>query len=157
MAECRQIAGITPGCGMWTKSLKKNPAMDLKAFILKANEEILNKGNYDYIDEIFVEDYAYPGFTERGPTLIRGFMSKLRDAFPDLEIGIEEVVQEGDWVAYRRTHSGTHQGEFMGFEPTGKRVEWEHFIVSHIVDGKIVEEKGQFDLEAKLRANAGEE
>jgi hypothetical protein len=33
------------------------------------------------------------------------------------------MICEGDTVAHRWTFTGTHQGEMMGVEPTGRRVE----------------------------------
>ena len=38
-----------------------------KALIRDANEELLNKGNLDFADEVFAADYSNPGTTKRGP------------------------------------------------------------------------------------------
>lgn len=128
---------------------------DLEAFVKKANEEILNKQNYAYIDQIFAEDYTIAGGDGRGPQLIHGFAHQLLTAFPDLHVSIDHVIQEGEWVAWRRTHTGTHQGEFMGIPPTGKKIQWESLVMSRIVDGKILYEVGQENLSDQLRAAAG--
>jgi predicted ester cyclase len=40
---------------------------------------------------------------------------------------------------------GTHQGEFMGIDPTGNRVTITGVDILRIADGKIVEHWGKFD------------
>lgn len=43
-------------------------------------------------------------------------------AFPDGELVLHDVIAEGDRVACRYSLTATHQGEFMGAAPTGRRV-----------------------------------
>ena len=74
-----------------------------KALIIKANEEILNKGNLSFVDEVFSQDYS-----DEGPGWIKDYIGNLRTAFPDLHVTIEPIIAEGDRVAWRRTHTGTH-------------------------------------------------
>ena len=45
-----------------------------------------------------------------------------RTAFPDIQIVVEEMIADGDSMAFRSTMRGTHQGEFLGVLRTGKRV-----------------------------------
>ena len=121
-----------------------------KAIIARANEEILNKGNLAYVDEVFAGDYSLDG-VKRGPEAIREFAAEVRDAFPDLHVTVERIVAEGNRVAWQRTHSGTHKGEYMGFPASGKKVKWRGIIISTIKDGKIVEEWSLSDLQQQLR------
>jgi predicted ester cyclase len=39
----------------------------------------------------------------------------LPQAFPDVLFEVEDLVAEGDMVAFRLNWSGTHQGEFLVF------------------------------------------
>jgi len=61
-------------------------------------------------------------------------------AFPDMRHEIHDLVAEGDLVALRATPTGTHEGVFLGVEPTGKKVQFEVMALFRIVDGKIQEE-----------------
>ena len=45
----------------------------------------------------------------------------------------------------RKTFRGTHQGEFWGQPPTGKRIEFEVIDIFRVADGKIVEHWAQLD------------
>ena len=118
---------------------------ELKEFVRRANDELLNKGNLDYADEVFATDYG-----DRGPEGIKEFVTGLRTAFPDLHVTVGEFVVSGERVGWLRTHRGTHKGEFMGVPASGKAVTWRSIIISRIVDGKIVEEVGISDLREQL-------
>jgi predicted ester cyclase len=41
--------------------------------------------------------------------------------FPDAAATLEDILAEGDRVAYRTTIRGTHRGTFQGIPPTGRR------------------------------------
>lgn len=51
----------------------------------------------------------------------------------------EEMVAEDDTVVVRYTVSGTHEGEYLGIEPTGREVEWTGIAMYHIEDDEIAE------------------
>ena len=117
-----------------------------KAIIRRANDELFNKGNLAFADEVFATDYR-----KRGPELIKEFVTAVRIAFPDIQVTVELIVAEGDMVAWQRTHKGTHQGEYVGIPATGKKITWRSMIFSRFVDGKIVEEWGVGNLREQLR------
>jgi steroid delta-isomerase-like uncharacterized protein len=68
------------------------------------------------------------------------FIVGLSKAFPDLQLKIEDILAEGNKVAYRLTVTGTHKGEFQGIPPTDKKVSFSSTGVSNIVDGKVEED-----------------
>jgi predicted ester cyclase len=68
-----------------------------------------------------------------------------RSAFPDLSFEVQETVTDGEWVAVRWTSTGTHEGELMGIEPTGKKTAVEGIELDRIEDGKIVESRVSWD------------
>ena len=45
-------------------------------------------------------------------------------ALGDYRCEIQEVIAEGNKAFARMWFSGRHRGEFCGYPPTGKRVEW---------------------------------
>lgn len=70
---------------------------------------------------------------------LKRFYSGLWAAFPDLRITIEDMVGEGDRVAWRLSVTGTQRGEFRGIQPTGKKVVFGAQYVFRFRDRKIVE------------------
>ena len=115
-----------------------------KALARRVADDIVNPGNVDAVDEIYAPDYVLhdPSSPEdvHGVEGAREFYETVFNAFPDTEISIEELIAEGDKVVTRWTSRGTHQGEFMGLPPSGKRVEVAGVTISRIEGGKIVED-----------------
>jgi predicted ester cyclase len=66
-------------------------------------------------------------------------MESIRGAFSDFSATVDDVVAEGDTVAMRVTLRGTHDGPFMGIEPTGNEFEVSNMVFTRIEDGKIAE------------------
>lgn len=116
---------------------------DNKEHARRFNEEVWGKFNFDAIDHLVAEDYVgyNPALDEpvRGPDGVREVAEMLHAAFPDVEVELEEVVAEGDWLAQRVTCTATHDGEFRGIDPTGEQVEVTAMNITRLEDGKWVE------------------
>ena len=67
------------------------------------------------------------------------------EAFPDLQIVLDEIFDAGETVAYRFRATGTHLGAFLGFTPTGRSIHIEGLGIDRIEDGKFIERWMQFD------------
>jgi len=117
-------------------SMQQNKSL-LKRFISE-----VNKGNFNVIDELFAEDYVNrypaPGATPNK----EGFKQVLvgtRKTFPDFHWSLEDIIAEGDKVAYRLTMQGTDTGGFMGMPPTGKKVSIAGVSILRFANCKAVE------------------
>jgi steroid delta-isomerase-like uncharacterized protein len=112
-----------------------------KAVARRVIDEVFNQGNMSILSECIDSDYIYHGATGecRGPDALRDHIAAYRVAFPDIHATIEEIVAEGDTVAFRLTIQGTFLAEFMGMPPTGKRLETMEEAFIHFRDGKEVE------------------
>jgi predicted ester cyclase len=64
---------------------------------------------------------------------------------PDTLFEVEDLVAEGDKVAFRLVWNATHQGEFFGIPPTGTRATVTEMHIFRIADGKVVERWGEWD------------
>jgi steroid delta-isomerase-like uncharacterized protein len=119
-----------------------------KAIVRRAFEEPWS-GNFDVVDELFAGDYVGydPASAEpiRGPEGVKGFIMAYRAAFPDAQITIEAQLTHGDLVATRWRGNGTHAGEFLGMQPTGKPVTFTGLTVSRVEAGRIVQEFQSWD------------
>jgi steroid delta-isomerase-like uncharacterized protein len=113
-----------------------------KAKARRIIEEAVNKGNLAVVDEILAPNYVYHRALGdvKGPEGLKQFFTMLRAAFPDLNATIEDMVAEGDMVAYRFTLTGTFTGEMMGMPPTGKSMAYPEAHFLRFENGKEVEE-----------------
>lgn len=64
----------------------------------------------------------------------------VRSAFRDLQIKLEDQFAHDDRVVSRFTILGTHKGELMGLQPTGKKISVSGISIFRFKDGKAVEE-----------------
>jgi predicted ester cyclase len=67
-------------------------------------------------------------------------------AFPDSNFTVENMVAEGDKVAYQVIIRGTHQGMYLGIPPTGNKIEMHDTSIKRIVNGKLAESWGTLDV-----------
>jgi predicted ester cyclase len=121
-----------------------------KAFVGRFLARINNKDKWDdaTLDEFFAPTYRRY-LTPTTPPLTaeeqRDRAARLRAAFPDAAVTLEDIVAEGDRVAYRLTIRGTHQGLFLGIPPSQKLVTVSFTAIVRIEDGKLAEEWGGLD------------
>ena len=67
------------------------------------------------------------------------FVWGFADAFPDLQLTVEDVVAVEDKVAARIRFRGTHRGGFMGIPATGRAVTFTSMEFNRVVGGRVAE------------------
>jgi steroid delta-isomerase-like uncharacterized protein len=110
--------------------------------------EIVSQRNPDLIEEFYPAEFVWhePDRDIRGYEQAKQFVSTFLEAFPDINISVDDVIAEGDKVVSRYTIRGTHQGETQEFgPPTGRQMELEGITIHRFEDGKIVEEWERYD------------
>jgi predicted ester cyclase len=108
-------------------SVKEN-----KALVRRFIEEIFNKRNRDALDEIMHPDFTNPGTNTYGLEQYKENMSKSMPLWSasGLHVTVEDVIAEGDKVAYRWTWRETREG---------KKRTLDGMTIQRIADNKIVE------------------
>jgi steroid delta-isomerase-like uncharacterized protein len=113
-----------------------------KALVRRFVDEVQSAGNIDAIDELcspeFVNHSAPSGMPPNREG-VKQVTAMFRQAFPDSYFTVEDMIAEGDKVATHKTFHGTHEGEFMGMPPTGRRVSMELIDIVRISEGRVVE------------------
>lgn len=103
-----------------TRTLEEN-----KEIIRRWIDAGVNTGDLSVADELFEPDvlaHAPEGEVrgvDKGP---KASVRLLREALPDLELTIDDLIAEGDRVVARFVARGSHRGEFMGIPPRAFRV-----------------------------------
>jgi len=120
-------------------SIERNKAVLLRAY------EIWNSGQFNLADEILAPDIVFHHPVLAWPEPLRGIEAvkqihvRMRASFPDVQFTVDDIVGEGDMVVVRYTTHQTHNGEFQGIPPTGKRVSNSAIEWARVADGKIQE------------------
>ena len=75
-----------------------------------------------------------------------GFMNTFVTAFPDFNVTVNDASESGNKLFVNWTVNGTHNGDFMGNAPTGKKIETHGFSVWSLNDtGKLTREDAYYD------------
>jgi steroid delta-isomerase-like uncharacterized protein len=114
-----------------------------KRLVRRFYEEVWNLGNTDFAHEVFAEDYVRhdlrPTEALPGPAGQKKIADDFRAAFPDLEVVVDLIVAEEDFVVGRWTASGTQLGPWGALEPTGRRATFSAVNIFRFEDGKVAE------------------
>ena len=104
-------------------------------------QEAIAKGRLETFDELLAEDVL----DRSGPTPSRGVApfkaraAAVRAAFADIDVQIEDLLVEGDAIAWRWALTGTHVGPFAGLAPTGRRIVLRGVNFQRLKDGRVSE------------------
>ena len=118
-------------------------AEENKEIVRRFYEEVMNQGNLATLHEVMAEDFTDHGETLFGSPPNRDVLEQgikgAHGIFPDLHVGLEDLVAAGDYVAARGTMRCTHKGEFLGVAATGNELSWKGIALFRLENGKIVE------------------
>lgn len=112
---------------------------DSKTIVRRLIDEIIQGRHYERANEVLAEDYTRHDSNEHGIEPFLDHLEMLHTAFTDAKLELGELIAEDDLVALEATWSGTHEGPFMGVEPTGEAIEIRGNAMHRVRDGKIVE------------------
>jgi predicted ester cyclase len=114
-----------------------------KALVRRLVQEVVTERNPDAVDELAEGQFA---------RLAKRWISPFQNAFPDFRMEIVELIAEDDAVVAHFKCSGTHQGEWLGEPPTGRRFEnVAEIYIFHVTDGKLSSAIGVEDNLARMR------
>jgi predicted ester cyclase len=80
-------------------------AEENKALALRAWEVVFNQRNLDALSEFYAVDAVWhqPNQNLQGLEEVKQWLSRPFEAFPDLNVSVEDVIAEGDKVVIRYT------------------------------------------------------
>ena len=132
-------------------------AMKAQAEVEEQNKELARKmieawGKGDFVayKEMLAPDFVFyfPSNSPKPMSLeeLIEFAKMYRKAIADISWSMEELIATEDKIIIRFIERGTHEGEFMGIPATGNKYETSGILISRIVNGKVVEQREEFDM-----------
>jgi steroid delta-isomerase-like uncharacterized protein len=130
----------------------------MRARIFAANEETFrawNAHDADAVAAVFAEQgelvEVMVGRVMSGRVAIRANATAILAAFPDFHLERRMLLIDGATNADQWTMSGTHEGQYHGIAPTGKRVEVRGATFSEFDDdGLVVRDTNYIDVTSLL-------
>jgi steroid delta-isomerase-like uncharacterized protein len=107
---------------------------------------IWNTGDLSLVPEVYSADFvvhwlsSVPSQNSFGQDGAIEAIEATRAAFPDWYEDVVDMVIDGDRVVTRYVSTGTHEGEYDGITPTGKKIEIHEMSIYRINDGLVAEQ-----------------
>lgn len=117
-------------------------ATENEALVRRFFQDFCNERRGEIAGELVTADYVSHGPQAppaHGPDGLRTRVGLYQEAV-DGHWNVEEIISAGDRVIARWTGTGTHRGELMGLEPTGRPISVDAISIFRIANGKIAEE-----------------
>ena len=132
-------------------SVEENVALMRRWF-----KEVWNEGKTQTIHELLSPDAIGIGQLEdgnqlRGPAEFLPLVERIRGAFPDINMVVEDAFGAEDKVVLRWSATMTHHGDHLGMPASGKRVRMTGITIARIRDKQIVEGWDNWDQLGMLK------
>jgi steroid delta-isomerase-like uncharacterized protein len=119
-------------------------------------KEVWNEGRIQTIHDLLAPDAVGIGELEdggklRGPAEFVPFAQRIRGAFPDVNVVVEDAFGAEDKVVLRWSARMTHRGDHLGMPATGKPVRITGITIARIVDKQIIEGWDNWDQLGMLK------
>ena len=135
--------------------------MSVRDLVSSFYEDVWNRGELSRVPALLREDFTFRGSLGReckGQPAFAEYVKLVRAALGGYRCDILDLVVEGGRAFARMRFSGLHRGEFLGWAPSGQRIEWMGAaLFTAGVDGRIADLWVLGDLQglrAQLEANA---
>jgi len=112
-----------------------------KEQVMRFYEEIWNNHDKSVIPDVLHESFQFRGSLGPEKQGHKGFIEYLdmvHAALGDYRCEIKEMISEESKVFAKMQFSGKHQGEFMGFKPTGRILTWAGAALFNFKNGKAL-------------------
>lgn len=117
------------------------------------NQGNLNKASEFLTDQVRFHDPVFPGLSP-GIQNIKNHIEVCRRAFPDLRFTIDDTIAERNEVVLHWSAHGTHKGQFLGMQPTQRKVTIDGTSIYRLEGSKIAESHANWNL-ATMMAQLG--
>jgi predicted ester cyclase len=116
-----------------------------KALVRCAVEAAVNGGDLSVLDELLAPEVrgVMPGVS--GPDDLKELLGVYREAVSDAHWSIQGQVADGNMVVTDFMATGTQTGALWGLPATGRRMAVAGVLFSRCQDGRIIEQRIEFD------------
>jgi steroid delta-isomerase-like uncharacterized protein len=133
-----------------SRNIETPTPLDNTQIVLRFIEECWNAGRTDMVvqnlaSNVRIHDPVFPNLTV-GANNMRQHIEACRRGFPDIKFQIEDTISERNEVVVHWTARGTHEGDFLGMQPTYRPAVVTGTSIYRLNSGKIVEQWAHWNL-----------
>ena len=103
-------------------------APDMRRLVERFYDELWNQVDLDRARDILHRDVDFRGSVglyAHGRDAVFEYVSMVTTSLADYRCDIQTLIVDQDQAAARMRFSGVHVGPFLGYQPSGRRVEWQ--------------------------------
>ncbi len=100
---------------------------DLQKLVASFYDDIWNRGDLSFVPALLGVDFTFRGSrgaARRGHEGFSEYVRAVRGALDEYRCDIVDLVCEGSRAFARMRFSGVHRADFLGYAPTGERIDW---------------------------------
>jgi steroid delta-isomerase-like uncharacterized protein len=114
---------------------------DIENLVQRWTQEAIAQGRLEAFDELLAEDVVDRSAAApvHGVESFKARTGAVRAAFAEIELRVDDLVVDGDAIAWRWTLTGTHVGTFAGVAPTGRRATLRGANFQRLAGNRVVE------------------
>jgi steroid delta-isomerase-like uncharacterized protein len=130
---------------------------EIQELVTRWATQAVAAGREDVWDEVLAEDVVdrSGGAESRGRESFKARARAVQAAVGDRSVVVDDLVVDGDRIAWRWTLTGKHVGPFLDVQPTGKSVTLRGVNFQRVRDGVVVEHWTLADLAGLARQLRG--
>lgn len=101
--------------------------MPVRPLVESFYDRLWNRVDLAIASEILHPEVSFRGsvgLAAVGRSAVCDYVTMVTTALADYRCDVEELIVEGPSAAAKVRFSGIHSGDFLGYPPTGRRVEW---------------------------------
>ena len=121
----------------------QDSAQQHREMMTRIFDQVWSQGNVEAAGEFYAAGEGLEG--------LKDMARAIYSAFPDWRVTINDMVVEGDKIAVYWTGRGSHEGEWQGVAPTGRRISVDGIDIEYVSAGKIIKEDGVIDMMGMMR------
>ncbi|MDP9002498.1 MAG: ester cyclase [Myxococcota bacterium] len=127
---------------------------DIEKLVQRWTQEAVAGGRLDVFDDLLATDVV----DRSGPTPSQGVepfkarAAAVRAAFADIDIRVDNLLVDGDAIAWRWTLAATHVGPFAGLASTGRRTTLRGVNFQRLQGDRVVEHWTLVDVFGAMQA-----
>jgi predicted ester cyclase len=131
------------------------PENDAARLLRLVTNEIWCERRYELVDELISEEFVdrieMPGLEGTGRARYLASVRLVHNGCSDYHEEIEFIVADADKAVSYVRNTGTHDGEWMGLAPTGRKFDIHSIGILRFADGQVIERWGFGDALTQMQ------